>query len=288
MNDLLKKLKAQRENGGAAAAAPTARPSAFDMMEEMTRRTIGPAQRVMIDNALVVEDEGLRFDDVKLTRVGLVIPPDGISRETGKRLFGLLLSMEGSIHWWLGDLLADGENRQWGETYREACEEYGRDYATLRDYAWIARNVNLSFRNDKLTFTHHRHVAKMDAAGQSLWIETAARLDWPVSKMKGYISLLDGWDVETQRQWLAVVERDGLTVEALRDEINKARGVQQLQPVNHAKSVKTQIARTKFLANAVEKYGVDLAGMDDAGRESALAAAREVMALAEAVLRGGE
>ena len=35
-------------------------------------------------------------------------------------------------------------------------------YQALRDYKWVADNVELSLRNDNLTWSHHREIAKLE------------------------------------------------------------------------------------------------------------------------------
>ncbi len=80
-----------------------------------------------------------------------------------------------SIGFIIGDWINYGE-RRWGDRYEEAILRTGMAYQTLRDFAYVARRVQLSFRNDKLDFTHHRVVAKLKSPDeQAHWLAMAAK-----------------------------------------------------------------------------------------------------------------
>ena len=72
-----------------------------------------------------------------------------------------MATIHGCILWWVGDGLAFGEKKKWGETYDEAMTLFGCECQTLRDACYVSRNVQLSRRRDKLSFSHHREVAKL-------------------------------------------------------------------------------------------------------------------------------
>ena len=48
------------------------------------------------------------------------------------------------------------------------------DVAILRDYTYVSRRVHMSRRTDKLSWTHHRLVAKLPPDKQRHWLELAA------------------------------------------------------------------------------------------------------------------
>lgn len=78
-----------------------------------------------------------------------------------------------SIGFIIGDWINYGE-KHWGDKYEEAILRTGLAYQTLRDFSYVARRVQLSFRNDKLDFTHHRVVAKLkDPDDQRHWLDMA-------------------------------------------------------------------------------------------------------------------
>ena len=80
-----------------------------------------------------------------------------------------------SIGFIIGDWINYGENR-WGDKYEEALGRTGMAYQTLADFAYVARKVQFSFRNEKLDYTHHRVVAKIkDPEEQRHWLEMAVQ-----------------------------------------------------------------------------------------------------------------
>ena len=82
-----------------------------------------------------------------------------------------------SIGFLIGDWLNYGNGKgEWGETYTEAMRITGLEYKTLRDYASVSEKVQMSLRNDKLAFEHHKKVAPLkDEADQRKWLKTAEK-----------------------------------------------------------------------------------------------------------------
>jgi hypothetical protein len=80
-----------------------------------------------------------------------------------------------SIGFIIGDWINYGENR-WGDKYEDAIKRTGMAYQTLRDFSYVARRVQLSFRNDKLDFVHHKVVAKLKSPEeQQHWLDMAVK-----------------------------------------------------------------------------------------------------------------
>lgn len=80
-----------------------------------------------------------------------------------------------SIGFIIGDWINYGEKR-WGDRYEEALERTGMAYQTLRNYAYVARKVHLSCRQDKLGFEHHAVVAKLKTPDeQEHWLGMAVK-----------------------------------------------------------------------------------------------------------------
>lgn len=92
-----------------------------------------------------------------------------------------LQKLECATQWTVGDWLNYGE-RRWGEKYAQAIEETPLNHGTLRDYAWVASQIDLSVRTDKLSWWHHRLIAT------------------------------DDYTPEQRQELLATAERDGLSV----------------------------------------------------------------------------
>jgi hypothetical protein len=61
-------------------------------------------------------------------------------------------------------------------SWRKAC--FGLSFQTLADYGWVANAVKPSFRNEVLTFAHHRQVARMEPDEQHYWLARAAEGEW--------------------------------------------------------------------------------------------------------------
>lgn len=137
--------------------------------------------------ALSVEASGaLDLGNFRLTRTGLEI--EGVVTEEQWRNLGSLIGrIDTSVQWLLGDWMAYGE-RTWGKTYEQVAELTGYEIQTLRDYAWVARRVDLSSRKDKLSFKHHKLVAHLDDPGlQRQWLDYALDNYLSVSQMQAAI-----------------------------------------------------------------------------------------------------
>jgi len=84
----------------------------------------------------------------------------------------------------IGDWLVYGEKRfdsrkRQGRVdqsrYELAVRATGIDYAHLRNYAYVSRRVPLSLRNDRLSWDHHRAVAKLPPEHQGKWLDLACQ-----------------------------------------------------------------------------------------------------------------
>lgn len=99
-----------------------------------------------------------------------------LSSEEWEQLGKRLVRVGKSIGLLIGDWINYGEKR-FGSTYLEALKRTGFDYGTLRDFAYVARSVQLSCRHDNLSFEHHKIVAKLAPDDQQKWLVTAAKHD---------------------------------------------------------------------------------------------------------------
>lgn len=143
-----------------------------------------------VERMLVNDDGSFQYGRFWLSKTGLTIPEDITADEWGQ--MGLvLLHLQGSLQWLLGDWLAFGETRQWGETYRQVAEEFGKEVETLWTYTFVARSVNYSIRIEELSFSHHRLVAGLktpdgspDVETQTYWLTQAKQNRWTLSQMR--------------------------------------------------------------------------------------------------------
>jgi N6-adenosine-specific RNA methylase IME4 len=100
---------------------------------------------------------------------------------------GDTLGRIGRAHqWWIGDWLRHGEHK-WGEKYDEAIKRTGLEYQTLADQKWVADRIDLSLRNEKLEWSHHREVASLEPAEQARWLDLAEENAWPVRELRRQI-----------------------------------------------------------------------------------------------------
>ena len=89
--------------------------------------------------------------------------------------------LDGFTNWIIGDGLNLGEHK-WGEKYAQAIDDTQAD--TWKSYAWVSNKVNLSTRVDKLTWSHHREVAKFEEPEQKHWLGLAKKHGWGVLELK--------------------------------------------------------------------------------------------------------
>lgn len=99
-------------------------------------------------------------------------------KNIGPQIGNAMRSMEFVIGDWLvygqTHFARSGPGRPTNCNYDAAIRATGIDYAILRNYAHVSRKVNLSLRNDKLSWNHHRMVARLNPEKQQHWINLAA------------------------------------------------------------------------------------------------------------------
>jgi hypothetical protein len=135
-------------------------------------------------------EAALSDDDYTIRRTGLVIHRR-LTFEEWATLYHRIHDIHNASLWALGDALNYGEGeKEWGEKYTQAVEVTGLTVGYLRNVAYVARQVDLSRRNDKLSFHHHRIVAPLEP--------------------------------EEQRDWLTRAFEEGMSVEGLREAIQAA------------------------------------------------------------------
>jgi hypothetical protein len=104
-----------------------------------------------------------------VTRTGIEISDDATLEDVLGKLEEVV-AVETAIHWAYGDLLAYGEDRQWGTFYDRAQQITGKSYQTLANYAWVARSIHFSLRGEKLSYGHYKLIAKFPPKEQTRWI----------------------------------------------------------------------------------------------------------------------
>jgi len=151
-----------------------------DLMQQLEGRT----------NDLAVYDGTLIVHGFQLTPTGL-IPPENMSFEAWDQVGTLLLKLEGSIQWLIGDWIVYGQEVSWGDLPKLA-ESLDRDLDTLYNYASVSRKVQSWLRNQDLSYNHHRAVAHLTPEQQKFALDHAAEYKLPVAKFRKWIAEQQG------------------------------------------------------------------------------------------------
>ena len=111
------------------------------------------------------------------------VAPAGMTFEQWQEFGNTLQTVQGSINWWIGDWLNEGE-RRYGETYAQAVEVTGWDYAKLSMVKRVSERVPLSNRFESASWTHHYSVAHLPPDGQEHWLNRAINGKWSSRQLK--------------------------------------------------------------------------------------------------------
>ncbi len=174
------------------------------------------------------------FGTFRLTPTGLA-GGENASEDEYRALGQLLLQLEGSLQWLIGDWINALDDKAWGRTYQELAEAFGLEVDTLRHHASVAANVKSWIRIHTLSFSHHRIVAKLDEENQQLWLQAADEHNWSVKKLRdalrysspgAYLKAADGSDTPaTPTSDWARQQQDRLTrqQDTLRNQFDRAK-----------------------------------------------------------------
>ena len=110
-------------------------------------------------------------------------PPANMSYQEWESLGQALQTMSGSINWWIGDWLNEGE-RRYGEMYAQAIEVTGWDYKRLAQVKWVASSVEFSLRKENLSWSKHVEVAKLPPEKQQHWLSRAVNEDMSTRQLR--------------------------------------------------------------------------------------------------------
>jgi hypothetical protein len=130
--------------------------------------------------------------------------PSSITEDDWKVAGSFLVKVNQARQWWLGDWW---NACKWGEG-KAACDEIGVDYQTAADCGMVAKKFQISSRNEKLTFSHHKAVCSIeDKDIQDELLDWAEKNGVSVrvlrSEVKTYLETKawdDAQDFETKRE----------------------------------------------------------------------------------------
>ncbi|RYD48395.1 MAG: hypothetical protein EOP83_26580 [Verrucomicrobiaceae bacterium] len=117
---------------------------------------------------------------VSVSRIGLQIS-DKLSVEEWQELATSIGEAASSIAFIVGDWLVYGQSLFGTQgdpdrkvdhpSYQLALKATGLDLSTLQNYAYVSRNVPYSLRTERLSWEHHRLMAKLPDGDMQDWIE---------------------------------------------------------------------------------------------------------------------
>ncbi|MEV7076528.1 LmbU family transcriptional regulator [Streptomyces sp. NPDC091972] len=125
------------------------------------------------------------------TRRTALLLPDGLSFSAWSQLGHRLHRLADSAAWWAGDWLVYGSTA-FPDRYRQAAEATALDYQTLRNYAWVARKVEVGRRRAELSFQHHQEVAALAPDDQDHWLGQAAEHGWSKAELRHRLRAVNG------------------------------------------------------------------------------------------------
>ena len=145
----------------------------------------------MSNQLTVKETQTLFGTKIKISSTGLKFAKD-INYDEWEHIGTILQHIRGSVKWWIGDWIRYGEHK-WGEKYSQAVEETNSSYQTLANIVWVTESIDISHRRENLSFGHHAEVASLDP--------------------------------KEQDKLLRIAEKEKLSVQELRQEVKKSKGI---------------------------------------------------------------
>ncbi len=113
---------------------------------------------------------GMVVGSFRLTPTGLSVSGNP-TFEDFDQIGQLLRRVHAGYQWWWGDWLNYGEGA-YGERFSQALEATDWEESTLRQYAWVAKNVPLENRIDGIAFGHYVNgLASLEFTEQKIWTE---------------------------------------------------------------------------------------------------------------------
>ena len=129
---------------------------------------------------------------VTISRIGLQITSE-LSVEEWQELAASLGEVASSIAFIVGDWLVYGQSlfgtngfpdkKVDHPSYQLAIKVTGLDLSTLQNYAYVSRSIPYSLRSERLSWEHHRLLAKLPDGEIQSWIATCEAEDMAGNRM---------------------------------------------------------------------------------------------------------
>ena len=98
-------------------------------------------------------------------------PDESLTFDQAQRELKLFQYIDGSIHWWIGDLLLFSELR-YGEQFSQLLDSTGLAPKTLTRARYVASKFEPERRRSApLSFSHHRLLADLGPEDQDRWLD---------------------------------------------------------------------------------------------------------------------
>lgn len=133
----------------------------------------------------------------EFTTTELKPPSDDVSFEEWERLGEFIRLSNQASQWWWGDWLNMGEDK-FGERASQALEITRWDEETLRNYAWVCKNVPAVSRITGVSFSHYQMLAKLPEPEQKKWAERSVDEQWSKRQLRKAIRADANGDDELQ------------------------------------------------------------------------------------------
>lgn len=123
--------------------------------------------------------ELVKYSKAVFEKHSLIID-ESITIDEWKELGKSIRQVEGSVQFWIGDWARFGEKKGFiingvkSDFYDQLEDATGYARGTIKNYKIIADSVDLSLRNDSLTFSHHKEVATLPEGKQIEYLTKAS------------------------------------------------------------------------------------------------------------------
>lgn len=129
------------------------------------------------------QDNAVQLGNFRVTMTGLTVM-GRVTQDEWWAFFDGVQKIESAIQFIIGDLACYGED-EFRISYEEIGARTGYKSETVENYAYVARNVPQSLRNDSLSFNHHYLVASLNNDDtKKQWLLTAKEHDLSVRNLE--------------------------------------------------------------------------------------------------------
>lgn len=137
------------------------------------------------ENALVVTEDGLsrQYKRITLEPTHLILPDD-LTRDEWLEIGMILMQMQSSIQWLLGDWI-NAMKTDWQNAYEAIAARFGYEVESLWSYASVCRKIPALTRVKDLSFSHHRAVTQFadEPDLMQTWLNRAKDEGWSAKEL---------------------------------------------------------------------------------------------------------